>query len=285
MRVLVTGGAGLLGRFVVEELTRCGHNVVSVDRSEEPPDQAGTTQYLQMDLADPEPVRDAMASCDAVIHLAAIPAPVGFPAEEVFVNNTRATFHVLNAAVSAGIERAAIASSVSAYGMAWARQPFAPLYAPLDEHHPLLVQDPYGLSKEVDERTAEMMHRRSGMRVAALRFHWVAPPAALAGMEPAGLRNPADLANNLWGYVDARDAASACRHAIECDGFGFEAFNITAADTLCTEPTEELIGRYLPETELRASISGTKSGFSIEKAGSLLGWQPHHSWRKGTSGV
>ena len=233
MRIMVTGGSGRLGTFVVKELAEHGHDVVNVDRLPPQSSQAAAATFLPSDLADPDAVRAAVAGCDAVIHLAAIPAPEGFAPEEVFVNNTRATFHVLNAAMEAGIERAAIASSGSAYGMAWAPEPFAPRYAPIDERHPLLVQDPYGLSKEADERTAEMVHRRSGMQVAALRFHWVALPSDLENVPPEGLDpDTPGMANGLWGYVDARDAASACRLAIEASDHGFEAFKINAADTL-----------------------------------------------------
>ena len=124
-----------------------------------------------------------------------------------------------------------------------------------------------------------MFHRRTGMRIAALRFHWVALPEELAGIGPNGLDDPGPLAKLLWGYVDARDAATACRLAVESEQIGFEAFNVTAADTLCTAPTAELIRRHLPDTEVASPIPGTATGFSIEKAKDLLGWEPRHSWR------
>ena len=283
-KIAVTGGSGRLGRFVIAELREHGYVPINVDRlppstTTQTPD---TTPFIQANMADKRQVQEALAGSDAVIHLAAIPAPKGFPAEEVFVNNTRATFHVLDAAVEAGMNRAVIASSVSAYGMAWAPNPFAPHYAPLDEDHPLLVQDPYGLSKEVDERTGQMLHRQSGIQVAALRFHWVALPQDLSNMPPKGI-DPATggLANNLWGYVDARDAATACRLAIERDGFGFDTFNITAGDTLCAAPTASLLERFFPETDRRQEIEGTSTGFSLEKATRILGWRPRYSWRAG----
>ena len=277
MRVLVTGGSGRVGRFTIEDLLANGHEVVSADQRR-PPEAVPDVRFVETDLGDVGQVAGALKGCEAVIHLGAIPAPYNHADEVVFVNNTRATFAVLQAASLLGVGRAAIASSVSAYGTAYAPKPLWPLYAPLDEAHPLLAHDPYALSKEVDERTAEMFHRRTGMAVAALRFHWVARPEELAGFGPDGLGDPAPLAKLLWGYVDARDAASACRLGIERD-VGFAVFNIVAADTLSTVPTEELIGRHLPETELRAPIPGTGSGFSIEQARDLLGWQPRHSWR------
>jgi nucleoside-diphosphate-sugar epimerase len=170
---------------------------------------------------------------------------------------------------------------MSALGTAWSVEPFAPLYAPVDEAHPLIVKDCYGLSKEVDERTGEMFHRRTGMQVVALRFHWV------ARLEEARERAAALTADprhehwfrHLWGYIEVRDAAAACRLGIEANGLGFEPFNVVAADTLVDAPTEDVIRTYAPTVELRRPIPGTSSAFSTEKARRLLGWAPAHTWR------
>ena len=278
MKVLVTGGSGRLGGATIAELVAHGHEAINADRAPAPSD-APAARFITTDLTDVGQVAGALNGCDAVIHLGAIPSPYGHPDEHVFRNNTQSTFAVLHAASLLGIRRAAIASSVSAYGMAWTNKPFGPLYAPLDEEHPLLVHDPYGLSKEVDERTAAMIHRRTGMTIACLRFHWIALPEELAGASPEGVADPSGQKDNLWGYVDVRDAAAACRLAIEADFSGSEAFNVVAADTLSGQPTEELIAQYLPETELRAPIHGIAGGFAIEKAARVLGWRPRHSWR------
>lgn len=278
MRVLVTGGSGRVGQFTIRDLLANGHETVNADQRPPPPD-GPPVRFVETDLTDVGQVAGALAGSDALIHLGAIPAPYRHPDEVVFGNNTRATFAALQAASLLGVKKAAIASSGSAYGTAYAPTRVVPRYVPLDEDHPLLNHDCYGLSKEVDERTAEMFHRRTGMQVAALRFHWVALPEELAALRPAGMEDPAGLARLLWGYVDARDAASACRRAIEADGVGFAAFNIVAADTLSTDPTEDLIRRHLPETEIRSPIPGAAGAFAIDKAKRLLGWEPRHSWR------
>lgn len=282
MRILVTGGSGHLGSWVVRELVGAGHEVVSADRL--PPVREGdeafhVSRFVQVDMTDVGQVAGALAGCEAVVHLAAIPAPYGHPDEVVFGNNTRATFAVLQAAALLGVRRAVIASSISALGMAWAEERFFPLYAPVDEEHPLLGRDAYALSKEVDERTAEMFHRRKGMTVLAYRFHWVAPPGEAARLAGWLREHPEEWAHQLWGYVDVRDAARACRLGIESELQGFEVFNITAADTLGEQPTEELTRRYCPGTALRVPIDGTTTAWSIEKARRLLGYTPEHSWR------
>jgi len=283
-RVLVTGGSGRLGQAVVIELVECGYDVVAVDRVRPTHRLPGGARFVETDLGDVGQVAGAAAGCDAVIHLGAIPAPRAHPDEIVFRNNTGATFAVFQAASLLGITRLAFASSVSAYGSAWAKEPFPPLYVPVDEAHPMLNHDPYGLSKEVDERTAEMFSRRHGMSIAALRFHWIATreeqiaSAARRGAAPTW----ADSVRTMWGYVDLRDAARASRLAVEAcrdRSFGFEAFNIVAADTLIEGDTEAMVREHAPATVIRAALPGTTGAFDIAKAKRLLGWEPLHSWR------
>lgn len=281
MKVLVTGGTGRLGTAVVRDLIEHGYEVVCADRkrSAEPSPPGG--RFVEVALGDVGQVAGAMAGCDAVIHLGAIPSPYSHADEVVFNNNVGGTFAVLQAANLLGIKKAAIASSLSALGTAWAPDPFPPVYAPVDEAHPLLNHDCYGLSKEVDERTAEMFHRRTGMQIAAFRFCWVSHMHEAKAAVERVRANPGEPAEwrVLWAYVDVRDAASACRRGIEAEGVGFAPFNVTAADTLSDIPTEELIRTHVPSVEIRRPIPTTASAFSIERAKTVLGWEPMHSWR------
>jgi nucleoside-diphosphate-sugar epimerase len=281
MRVMVTGASGRIGRFVVRECIAAGHSVVAVDRLAPVGEQAGagTFDLLAGDGVAGGQVAGVLSGCDAVIHLGAIASPTRHAPEVVFGNNVRATFAVLQAADLVGVRRAVIASSVSALGTAYAVRRFSPLYAPVDEAHPLLGQDPYALSKEVDERIGEMFHRRNGMTVLAYRFHTVTNPGEAMALATQAHERPADAAHLLWGYVDVRDAAVACRMGVESEGLGFEVFNVVAADTLSDMPTMDLIRRYCPDTEVRALIEGTMSAWSTEKARRLLGWRAVRSWQ------
>jgi nucleoside-diphosphate-sugar epimerase len=279
MRVLVTGGSGRLGRGVVTELVEHGHTVVNADQRRPANGTIEGERFVQTDLLDVGQVAGALKGCDALIHLGAIPAPYSHADEFVFRNNTIATFTAFQAAALLDVKRVAFASSCSGYGMAWTKKPFGPYYVPLDEEHPFLPAECYGLSKEVDERTGEMFHRQTGMSVVALRFHWIAQPEELAAIAAGEERDPSRIPGNLWAHVDVRDAAAACRLAIEQSHLGFEAFNIVGPDTTQTTPTEELIRKYLPETEIRKPIPGRASAWSIEKAERLLGWKPRYSCR------
>jgi nucleoside-diphosphate-sugar epimerase len=290
--VLVTGGSGHLGQFVVQDLLDHGYQVINADRR--PPTSAainapvrkGAARFIETDVGEVGEAAGALAGCDAVVHLGAIPAPYRHADEVVFNNNTQATFAVFQAAALLGVKKVVFASSISAYGTAYSPEVTVPLYAPVDEDHPLLNHDAYGLSKEVDERTGLMFHRRTGMSVTALRFHWVSAPRQALERIPevnATLADP-QTSRVLWGYIDARDAASICRLALEANNIGFEAFNVTAADTLAEIPTEELLRTHAPSVEIREPIPGFGSPFSIAKAKRLLGWEPVHSWRNERGG-
>lgn len=278
MKILVTGGSGRLGQFAIADLLEYGHEAINADRRRGP-DGGPAARFVETDLSDAGQVAGLLRGCEAIVHLGAIPAPWSHADEVVFTNNTINTYAVFQAAWIAGIPRVSFASSASAYGMAWSVASRPPLFVPLDETHPFLVAEPYGLSKEVDERTAEMFHRRSGMQAIGLRFHWVAKPEELQAIAKQGGLDPAIHPNNLFSYVDGRDAAAAIRRSVEIDGLGFDAFNITAADTIAAEPTQQLIDRFFPEIDQRAPLPGHASCFSIEKADRLLDWRPQYSWR------
>ncbi|MEJ7837647.1 MAG: NAD(P)-dependent oxidoreductase [Thermomicrobiales bacterium] len=276
-RVLVTGACGALGQVVVKDLLDHGYDVAGADRRMIP---GGPIRVVETDLTDVGQVAYTAQGAAGIIPRGAIPSPYGKPDEVVFRNNTGATFAVLQAASLLGITSVVIASSISAYGMAWAPTYFDPLYVPIDETHPMRNHDAYGHSKEVDELTARMVVRRTGMSVAALRFHWIATrEAALARTQVAP--EPRDV-RQMFGYVEQGDAARACRLAFETARdrpFGFEAFNIVAADTLASEETEVLVRRHAPDLEIRTPLPGFNGGFDIAKASRLLGWEPTWSWR------
>lgn len=278
VKVLVTGGSGGLGRWVVRELLAHGYEVVSADRR--PPKEAEPrAHYAELDLTSVRTVEGALRGCGAVVHLAAIPAPGARPDEEVFGTNVRTTFAVFQAARTLGVGRVVAASSTAALGAAFAPRPFGPRYLPIDEAHPLSPQDPYALSKEVGERVGAAFGR-SGMSVLALRFHFVAQPGVAAARAGEFRLDSETCARELGGYVDVRDAARACRLGLEADTSGFEAFNITAADTLSRTPTLELVRHHYPEVELRGPLEGFASAWSTEKARRLLGYAPRYSWRE-----
>jgi nucleoside-diphosphate-sugar epimerase len=279
MRIVVTGAGGNVGRDVVAGLVARGHEVAAVDRVERPVEVAsGVTSWTVGDVRDPDLMTRVMTAArpEALIHLAAIPRPsLGAPLE-VFATNTQATFVALETAGNAGVSRVAIASSISALGMVFASPPVSPSYLPVDEAHPFVGTDPYGLSKQVDEATAATMHRRHGYQVVALRISNTSPMAEQIVRAAGVARDPADLARELWSYLDGRDAARAFALAVERDLPGCHVINVMAPDTLSPEPTADLVARYHQTTERRRPLVGREVPFDLTRARDILGFEAEH---------
>lgn len=110
----------------------------------------------------------------------------------------------------------------------------------MDEEHPQLPEDSYGLSKVVNEQTAEMFYRRKGIQVVSLRIGNVIDPSAYERF-PSFIHDPAQRDRILWSYIDTRDVATACQLAIETDGLGAVALNICADETSMAVPSRELL--------------------------------------------
>lgn len=161
-KVVVTGGSGMLGRWVVRHFVEQGYEVVNVDTQKSADSLCPT---MIADLNNLGEVYGVLAGADAVVHLAAIPAANIKTSEVTFQNNVVSTYNILEAAAGLGIRKAVIASSESSYGICFAVNPLGPKYVPMDEEHPQLPEDSYGLSKVVNEQTAEMFYRRKGIQV------------------------------------------------------------------------------------------------------------------------
>jgi nucleoside-diphosphate-sugar epimerase len=274
-RVLVTGAAGRIGRVVLDLLADRGMAANALVL--EDPGDLSADLVVKGDAADVKAVRAALHGADAVIHLAAIPTPERTPAEDVFANNTRATFTVLEEAGAAGVRQACIASSFSLNGLPFAARELHPAYLPIDEDLPSQAEDPYALSKLTDELTAQAMARRHGMSVVALRLPYV------GGMEERLVefarkcaRDPGLHARGLWAYLETRDAAEALLLGLSVPGPGAHAVYVAAPETLVDQPTEELIRRYHPQSTLRARLPGRTVPIDTSAATALLGFHPKH---------
>lgn len=275
-KVVVTGGSGMLGKWVVRHFVEQGYDVINAD-VKHPEEHLCPT--LLIDLNNLGETYGVLAGADAVVHLAAIPAAHIKPSEVTFNNNVMSTYNILEAAAGLGIKKAVIASSESSYGIVFAVNRFGPQYVPVDEEHPQLPQDSYGLSKVVNEQTADMFHRRTGMQVVSMRIGNVIAPDAYKGF-PRFIHNPEMRDRILWSYVDTRDVAEACRLAIETDGLGSVALNLAADDTSMAVTSRDLMAARFPEVnDFRQPLAGYESLLSNEKAKRLLGWQPKHVWR------
>jgi nucleoside-diphosphate-sugar epimerase len=266
-RTAVTGAAGKAGRAVVAELVDHGYDVLEVDLA---------PGGLVADLTDYGQTVDALRGCDAVVHLAAIPAPGLRPDEVTFRVNTASTYNVFAAATLLGHRRVVWASSETTLGLPFERE--QPRYAPIDEAHPLFPESTYALSKVICEEAARQFSRWSGIPFVGLRFSNIMEPHDYERF-PTFWDDPRLRSWNLWGYVDARDVAQSCRLALEADVSGAEALIIAAADTVMNRPSAELLAEVFPGVELRDAVAEFGTLLSIENARRVLGYEPRISWR------
>ncbi len=291
-RVLVTGGSGLLGRFVVDELAaRCDVAVLDL----EPPRQA--VPYHPVDVLDLDALHGALRGRDAVVHLAGIDAGNPFPDKTYFETNVQGTWNVLHAAQAAGVERVVVASSIAAYGLGPDRMPD---YLPVDEAHPRRPEGTYGLSKLVIEHVCEGFARRGRLALVCLRASLIVRPekeaailAQLALPEPdrdpapghpvaADGTAPYGALPASRAYVRSADAARCFRLALEHDAESFEAYNVSAHDSIGREETlarmRRVYGR-LPQLRGHRFQSDPYAGvFDTARARARLGWRAEGDW-------
>ena len=280
-KVIVTGGSGKLGRAVVRHLIEHGYEVLNLDHTlpREP-----LCRTVRLDLSNYGEVAEAILSqvderkgpFDAVVHLAAIPAPGQFPNSRTFKINVPATYNVFLAAREAGIKSVVFASSETVLGL-----PFdnPPPYAPVDEEYYPRPESAYSLGKLLDETMARQFARWDPeLKIIGLRFSNVMDPEDYQKF-PSFDADPKLRKWNLWGYIDARDGAQAVRRALEAEIKGFEAFIIANADTVMSRSNASLLAEVFPGVPVKGQLSQNGTLLSIDKAKRMLGYIPQHSWR------
>ncbi|GAA2860051.1 NAD-dependent epimerase/dehydratase family protein [Microbacterium arabinogalactanolyticum] len=289
-RIVVTGGAGRLGRSLVAGLAERGHDVLSLDRAVSEAPQLADAEQRAVDLTDADATASALreAKADAVIHLAAIAVPFSAPEDVILRTNAALAMSVLGGAVQAGIGRVVAASSPTVLG--YGAPGWLPDRFPLDERTTPAPSNAYALSKHLAEQTLAMLQRqRDDIRFAAFRPCYVIAPEEWDGAPTQQghtvrerLDDPALSAPALFNYVDARDVAAFADALLQAmpEIPNGETFFVGADDALAREPLAELLPRFVPGSgELAAALTGTAPAFSAAKARRLLGWRPERSWR------
>ena len=272
MKVVVTGSSGKAGRAVVAELLAHDYDVGAVDLV--PPADAGDP-YVHADVTELGQTVECLAGADAVIHLAAIPAPGVRTAQDTFRVNMLSTYNVFEAARVLGLRRVVWASSETILGLPFERE--QPAYAPIDEEHPSFPESSYALSKLLAEELGRQLHRWTDTPHVALRFSNIMEPHDYERF-PSFWDDARLRCWNLWGYVDARDVAASCRLALEAE-VAAEHFIVAAADTVMNRPSADLMAEVFPSVPYRPTPGAHDTLLSIDKARRLLGYEPQHSWR------
>lgn len=276
-KIVVTGGAGRLGRYVTEALApRCELTVLDRVLVSIP-----GVRSIEADVTDFQALRRTLAGQEAVLHLAAIPNPRTAPADVTFHVNVQGTWAVLQAAEDCGVRRVIVASSDAALGLHYNPPGWGPQYLPIDEDHPLRPIDFYSLSKECVEAVCRSYARRGKLEVLAIRPTHIVFPAEHPELEARG----ADVQNyHLWTYVAPEDVAESFRCALDAADGSYGAYFVTAPDGLNTRPTLELLReRYgaLPQLRDAAYFQSNPNAAVLDgrRARDRLGFEARIGWR------
>src|ERR1700693_5197056 len=288
-RIIVTGGSGKIGAWILKELLDAGHEVLNVDLK---PAADLRCRTLIADLTDSGQAFGAIGvypgidelqpslraqPVDVLVHFAAIPRVQLVPDAEVFRINSTSTYHVMEAAARAGIRKVVFASSEATYGVVFADEQLDPQYFPVDEEHPTVPMDAYGLSEVVHERTTAHFHARAGGDFYGLRIGDVMAPADYAKF-PLWSTDPGIRKREMWAYVDVRDVAQMVRLCVDIDGLGFQVFNTFASESAHVLPTRELARRFYPNVPIRDDVAEHGSLVSNRKAQRMLGFEQKYRW-------
>ena len=296
MNVLVTGGSGKIGGYVLRELLAAGHTVSNYSQTApfvEP------VRHIDGDITDLERMREASGDHDAIVHLAAVPGPGIKTPERLMYVNDRGTYTVLEAAVGAGARKVIFGSSKEAMNTDYRRSDTRPRYFPVDEEHAAEPRNEYGISKLINEITCKRFTEAYGIQTISLRINhnWYLDRAGAEVAVRSGWSRDrtveeqwegyrryivdSDMGrSNLWTVTDARDAARAFRLAVENEAIGHEVFLINGADTCSLDETPTLAARHYGDVPLRRPLTGFDSFVSTVKARKLLGYEPRYTWRE-----
>ncbi len=235
-RILVTGGCGFLGSHLVGVL-RSRYPVVAFDVRNPGGDEA----FREGSVTDAEQIDGSLEGMGGLVisHMAPRAPGIYDSTKVPFEINVGGTALLLDAAVRKGVKRVVLISSVAVVQQAVTAGRF------LSTDLPASPDSIYGLTKALQEETAQFYHSQHGLEVAMLRPAYISMGDTLE--DKYGLRRP----SVNWQFIDPRDIGAAAMAAFALKDLGCEAFYLMAG----------------PGAEQRADISHTMT---------RLGWVPQY---------
>ncbi|MWV64297.1 NAD-dependent epimerase/dehydratase family protein [Halorubrum sp. JWXQ-INN 858] len=295
-RVLITGGAGLVGSHLAADLVDDAAHVRVVDdlskgERDRVPDGV---EFVRADLTDPDDVAEAVtADLDVVFHLAAYTDTNFDDDRTLFEENTAMTYNVAERMRAVGVTNLAFTSSSAVYGEA--PRPTPEDYAPLE---PISI---YGSAKLADEALLSTFGHSYGFTVWTVRFANIVGPYQRGNVVPDFieklLADPTELTvlgdgRQEKSYMHVTDCVDALRHVVEHADGDVNTYNLGTRTTTSVTTIADVVSEELgvdPTYEYTGGDRGwtgdvPKMRLSIEKL-AALGWEPtlssHESVRRG----
>ena len=293
MKILVTGGAGTLGRNVVKDLLAHDFAVRVLDRNVEGLSgiEHSSLEIITGDIRDQAKVNETLAGVEVVYHLAESFSPDPY---EVLDTDIKGNLNMLIAASETGVRHFLFASTHRVYGR--------PRYLPIDEEHPLHPEESgraiYAAAKIANEKMCLAYWKEHNLPVTIFRLWWSFSPnirgQILRNMIDAALRGEVIRVPEHTGgnFVHNDDAALAFRMAtLKTQAYG-EAFNLTSGMFITWRELAEIVLELttspskleiISESERAGDpLGGTdisvyyECRLDIGKAKRLIGYQPQH---------
>lgn len=280
MRILVTGAAGRLGRFVCKHLTAHGDEVVAVDNRYA--GDLGVAMHV-MDVHDRMAIYPLVAGCQAVVHLANHPnMSARIAPQALYVDNATADVNVFQAALETGVRQVVYASSVQAIsgfreGTRDIAKPSVLAYLPIDGEIPTVPGTLYALGKQAGEAMLRFYAAcEPGRSFTAIRFPWLVsgqPWIQFVRQQGVGRLDEA------FGYLDLEDAAAFIRAALVANRPGYTCCHPASPENQLGWRVADVVRAFYPQVPLRRPLEEMPSLIALETLRARYGWSPTRIYR------
>ena len=290
--MLVTGGTGFIGSFVVERLLEEGADVVVFDATPQPAnlgELARRVEIVEGDVRDVDAVARAVEGAAGVFHMAVLPLGPTIAEPRLGLEvNVVGTYNVLEAAQKAGVRKVVFSSASSVYG---------DTDDTMDESHPLGARTMYGASKIAGEYLLRAFADRDGLDYVTLRYMNVYGPRQAGGLVMSVLRRIlageapviAGDGSQSFDFVHVADVADANVRAMASDVSGVELNVGSGTEVSVAEIVRRLIeltgSDVEPQFDHSQRVLMRRRVGSSERARELLGWSASRDLESGLSDV
>lgn len=307
-KVLVTGGAGFVGRALCPSLAAAGHEVVATTRRRNVELDVPRVRFETIGDQSSADWRGLVAGIDAVVHLAArahmLDDTAADPLAQFRATNTAATEQLALAAAAAGVGRFVLVSTIKVLGERTGSRAFT-------HTDPASPSDPYGVSKLEAELALKRVAGDSGMGFVVLRPALVYGPGVRGNLERVlklvdrGIPLPLARVRNLRSLVALDNLCEVIRLSIECDAAASETLLVADDVAVSTPELFRIVARHMrrpvrlfpfpvPLLKLAGGLLGHSAEVrrlcenlcvEIDHTKKTLGWTPRTSPTDGFAGV
>lgn len=275
MKIAVTGAAGKLGSQVCRILTQVGHTVMATDQRFK---REMGIHVEVANLLDREGCYRLVEGADVLVHLGNYPHGFNRPPAVIYSENITINANIFQAAHEVGIEKWIFASSIQAMrGTRTVSQnrPSSLAYLPADGHAPHNPSNCYGLSKTAGEALLQYYAANEKRTTIALRY-----PALLnlddSPIEKAEFPRPYPYLDELFAYLDFRDAATLIEAIIRAPLSGYHCYMPAAKKNLMRKSPAELIPEFYANVPLRKPIAEVHHLVDMSEIERDTGWTPKY---------